>query len=253
MTEPLPQSQPPQQPPFPPRPAAPMFNLPSVIVTLSAILIGIHVLRQFISQDADFELILQFAFWPLRYADVPLAAELPHGGADVWSFVTYAFLHGGWEHLIFNLAWMVAFGSAIAQRFDSFSFVVFFVACAVGGALLHLALHPGQDIPVIGASAAVSGLTAGALMFVFQRGGPLAGGRRTDPAAYLVRAMSVRELLSNAQVRLFFLLWMGINLVFGLWSGPIFGSSIAWEAHVGGFVTGLVAFPLMDPVRRRRA
>lgn len=232
-------------------PAVPMFNLPPVIVAFAAILTGIHVLRQFVSQDVDFEIILQFAFWPLRYSDAPLAAELPQGGADVWSFVSYAFLHGGWEHLIFNLAWMVAFGSAIAQRFGAFSFTVFFAVTAAGGALLHLALHPGQDIPVIGASAAVSGLTSGALMFVFQRGGPLGGGHRSNPASYLVPSMTLAELLGNAQVRMFFLMWMGLNLVFGLWAGPVFGGDIAWEAHVGGFVTGLIAFPLMDPVRRR--
>ncbi|NBN77275.1 rhomboid family intramembrane serine protease [Microvirga tunisiensis] len=242
--------------PFPvrgPEAPAPMFNVPTVILALAAIMIGIEAGRQWLlSADQDFDLLLAFAFWPLRYAGTPLAAELPHGGADVWSFVTYAFLHGGWEHVIFNLAWLVAFGSALARRFDTFSFLAFFVACAVGGAALHLALHADDLRPVVGASAAVSGLTAGALMFIFQRGGPLGGGHRSDPAAYRVPRMTLAELAANRQVRLYFAVWFILNTVFGLWGDALTGGGgIAWEAHVGGFVTGLLAFPLMDPLRRR--
>lgn len=235
----------------------PAFNLPTVIVWLSAAMIAIHVIRMFILPARwDNLLMLYFAFWPVRYTPEVFASSFAPGGlaADAWAFVTYAFLHGGAMHIIFNLLWMAIFGSAVARRFGTARFLLLSGLCAVGGAVAHLVTHYGDTAPVIGASAAVSGQMAAALRFVFELGGPLGAFRRSDSAAYYVPAVPLKQSLANRQVLGFMAVWFGLNLFFGLMSTPLAGggASIAWQAHIGGFLAGLALFPLLDPVPRRR-
>ena len=76
-------------------------------------------------------------------------------------------VHAGWVHLVVNVLWMLAFGSAVARRVGDRKFVVFSVMCGVAGAVTHLVCHFGEMAPVVGASAAISGQMAGALRFIF--------------------------------------------------------------------------------------
>lgn len=239
--------------PPPPRPE-PVSNLPGVIVALAGLMTAIHALdSHFLDQREQVDLLLTFAFLPLRYV-AGAAAEIPGGeGARVWTFVTYALLHGSWTHLIMNLLWMLVFGSAVARRFGTLRFLLLSAVCAASGAALYLAFHVGEIAPMVGASAAISGHMAAATRFVFQAGGPLGLMRRTDPAAYRVRAAGFVEALANRQVAGFLAVWFAINLVFGLVTPAFFtgGAAIAWEAHIGGFVAGFLLFSLFDPVSRR--
>lgn len=235
----------------------PAFNLPNVIVWLGGIMIAIHVLRTFILPTSwGNEILVYFAFWPLRYDAHMFASGNAPGGlaADLWSFVTYAFLHGGTAHIIFNLLWMAIFGSAVARRFGVVRFLILSALCAVGGALAHLLAYFGDAAPMIGASAAVSGHMAAALRFVFEPGGPLGAIRRSDARAYRVPAVSLVQSFQNRKVIAFTAIWFGLNLVFGLSNGAFGGGvgTIAWQAHIGGFVVGLILFPFLDPVKRQR-
>lgn len=232
----------------------PVFNLPGIIVWLAGILIAIHVLRVMVlPANLDNLIIELFAFWPVKYAYL---GSLPPFDllSSLWAFVTYSLLHGGAMHIIFNLLWMAIFGSAVARRFGVGRFLLFSAACSVGGALAHLATHWGEGAPMIGASAAISGQMAAAIRFVFERGGPLGAIRSNDPTAYFVPAQPLAECLRNQQVLVFVAVWFGLNLFFGLMSGPVAGqpASVAWQAHIGGFVAGLALFPLFDPVPQRR-
>src|SRR5262245_65853199 len=94
-----------------------------------------------------------------------LGDTLPSGGADVWTFVTYAFIHADWTHLLVNSIWLLPFGSAVARRFGAVRFLAFFAVAAAAGAALHLATHAGEQFPMIGASAAISGTMAAAMRF----------------------------------------------------------------------------------------
>src|SRR6185295_19302766 len=107
-----------------------------------------------------------------RYA-LPLTAYPGGVGAAIWSFFTYAFLHAGFNHLLFNLLWLLAFGVPVARRFGAVRFLLFFLVAAAAGAAVHLAVHFGERDVVIGASASVSGAMGAAMRFAFQRGGPL--------------------------------------------------------------------------------
>ena len=225
----------------------PAFNLPPAITWLAGLLIGIHVIRQFLGEGAETWLVVAFSFIPVRYSE--FVEALPGGfAAWFWSPFTHAFLHADALHLVVNLFWMASFGSALARRFGSSRFLALSAMSAAAGAGAHYAFHPGDAALMLGASGAVSGMMAATARFAFAPGGPLAGG--THPAAYFQPAKPLWAVLQNARALTFILIWFGINLLFGLQSGLIAGVSnpIAWQAHLGGFFAGLLLFPLLDPV-----
>src|ERR1700761_6593206 len=106
---------------------------------------------------------------------------------------------------------------------------------------------------MIGASAAVSGAMAAAIRFAFGRGSFLHFGRRgSAESAAQVPALPLFQALRNPRVLSFLAIWFGINIVFGIGSIAVGSSaqSVAWQAHIGGFVAGLLLFSLFDPVVR---
>jgi len=229
----------------------PLFNVPPVVAAVSAVLALIHVVRVFLfSEQQDMEFLLSFAFIPARYdSSVVLGGALPGGGADIWTFFTYALLHADWTHLGVNTVWLLPFGSAVARRFGTLRFLAFFAVTAAAGAALHLATHAGEQFPMIGASAAISGTMAAAMRFAFQRGGPLGLFRDSEERTYRVSAIPLRRVLRDPRVLIFLMVWFGINILFGLGSLPILGSeqTVAWQAHIGGFLAGLLLFSWFDP------
>src|SRR5262249_13759849 len=97
----------------------PMFNVPPVVAATVAVLILIHFVRDLIlPQSLDLAVLAWFAFIPARYDPTPLVHGAYPGGlaADVWTFVTYALLHGNWLHLGLNAVWLLAFGTPVARR-----------------------------------------------------------------------------------------------------------------------------------------
>ena len=178
----------------------------------------------------DIEFVLTFAFIPARYdTSAVLGGVLPGGfGAQLWTFVTYSLIHADWTHLGVNAVWLLPFGSAVARRFGAARFLAFFAVTAAAGAAMHLATHAGEQSPVIGASAAISGTMAAAMRFAFQRGGPLGFWRQSDDAAYRVPAIPLAGVLRDPRVLAFLAVWFGINILFGLGSFPLTGMGAKW-------------------------
>ncbi|HZL30377.1 MAG TPA: rhomboid family intramembrane serine protease [Pseudolabrys sp.] len=233
----------------------PLFNVPTVIVVLLAALAAIHGVREWLlSEEWDIWFVYTFAFVPARYdASIVLGGVLPGGfGAEIWTFVTYAFLHGSWTHYAVNAVWLLAFGSAVARRFGAMRFLAFFAVTAAAGALMHLVTNAGSPAPMIGASASISGAMAAAMRFAFQRGGPLGFMRGDEDESYRVPALPLTGVLSDPRVLIFLAVWFGINILFGLAATPLTGAneSVAWQAHIGGFLAGLLLFSWFDPKPR---
>ncbi len=228
-----------------------IFNVPGVVLALLIVLGVIHAVRDFIlSEPQDLQVLLRFAFIPARYdTTLFITGTFPGGlGAEIWSFVSYAFLHGDWVHLGVNAAWLLAFGSPLARRFGALRLLAFFAVTAVAGAFAHLATHTGELVPMIGASASISGAMAAAMRFVFQPGGPLRL-RWGETGNDHVAAISLGQALRDPRILVFLIVWLGVNLLFGLGGGTLIGEgqSVAWQAHVGGFFAGLLLFGLFDP------
>lgn len=229
-----------------------ILNVPAVVVALVVALVLIHAfLVLALNAEQTTEVLLLFAFIPARYDPGVLPDVVWPGGeaADIWTFVTYALLHGDVSHLLFNAVWLLAFGSPVAQRFGPFRFMAFMAVTAAAGAGVHLVTHFGELLPMIGASAAISGTMAAAIRFAFQRGGPLTSWRDRSEANR-VPAAPLLTSLRDPRVLAFLAVWFGINLLFGL--GPIsmpgIEQAVAWQAHIGGFVAGLLSFAVFDPV-----
>jgi len=251
----------------------PIFNVPTVVLACIGVLLAIHGLRSFLSVETDVGILLHLAFIPgqwtiawdpsrleeaLRQAAVQgpaLEADarsalarfvLRRPDPQMWSVVTYALLHGSWGHVLLNSLWLAAFGTPVARRCGPLRFIMLGLAAAGGGALAHGIAHPLSAAPMIGASAVLSGIMAAATRFMFAAGAP-----RPVDDAHCGPRHSLSGLVANERAALFVGFWFVTNLLFGLAAAPlgIVDASIAWEAHIGGFLAGLLLFPLLDPIR----
>jgi membrane associated rhomboid family serine protease len=241
---------PPEEPLSSPR--EPLLTLPAALTAYAALLAVIH-LRVLLPPDLDNWMIDVFGFIPKRYDSTLLAIDFPGGeGAKVWTFVTYSLLHANLSHIAFNVLWLLPFGSALARRFGAVRFFVFMGVTAAAGALAHLITHEHAVAPMIGASASVSGTMAAAIRFAFVRGSFLSFNRGDAQAAAQVPALSLTRALRDRRVLGFLVVWFGINIIFGVASIAIGtdGGSVAWQAHIGGFLAGLLLFSLFDPIPR---
>lgn len=266
-----------------PRPSTrrePAFNLPGVVLACCVVLLGIQAVRGFISTETDNRVVALFAFVPARLTialhlmparlsdaynavidrDPVVAAQvnflIGDGQAHWWTPLTYAFLHGSWAHVGFNCVWLVAFGSAVARRFSSLRFLLLMAVSAIAGAMVQYVADMVSFQIVLGASAAVSGAMGAATRFVF---------RPTDePArifdrsalndAFRQPALSLHQTLTTRAALFFVIFWFVTNLLFGYLPGlgGVGDGPIAWQAHIGGFLAGLLLFPLFDPRRPPR-
>jgi len=235
------------------KPREPILNVPLVVVVMLLVLAGVHAVRVLIlPDDVDQILVWSFAFVPARYdAGVLADGVLPGGwGAELWTFLTYALLHADLTHLGFNSIWLLAFASPVARRFGAARFLVFFAVTVIAGAVAYLVVHPGQLAPMIGASAGISGMMGASARFAFEPGGSLDMRRGARSNADRVPAARLGAALRNPRVVTFLAVWFGLNLLFGLGSVSFVDSNqaVAWEAHIGGFLAGLLLFSPFDPV-----
>jgi membrane associated rhomboid family serine protease len=231
----------------------PILTIPGAMTALLVVMAAIHGVRALLPLETDEDVIWTFGFVPARYDASLTPGIIPGGaGADVWTFLTYAFLHADLNHIVFNMLWMLPFGSALARRFGAVRFFVFLGITAVGGAVAHLLTHQQETAPMIGASAAVSGAMAACIRFAFQSGSFLSFRRGDAELAAHVPALSLWRSLQNSRVLGFLAIWFGINIVFGLGSVAVGATtqSVAWQAHIGGFLAGLLLFSWFDPVLR---
>jgi membrane associated rhomboid family serine protease len=150
--------------------------------------------------------------------------------------------------------WFLAFASPVAQRFGTLRFTAFMAFTAAAGAGVHLFTHWGELLPMVGASAAISGAMGAATRFVFQRGHALGFWRDPEEAAR-APALPLAASLRDPRVLAFVAVWFGVNLLFGVFSLGMPGveQAIAWQAHIGGFLAGLLAFAAFDPIPMARA
>jgi membrane associated rhomboid family serine protease len=214
----------------------PFLNVPLVLVALILVIVAAYIDYALAPFDRELVLLRQFAFIPARYSAEYLHAFHRDSGSlldRAIPFVSYIFLHANVTHLTINMVWLLAFGAIVARRFGALPFLLFFLLCGIGGAVTHLAFNWGSDSPVVGASAAISGLMAAAFrMMSFTD-------RSLDSRPDLAPIFSQRILVWSA-------VWAVVNVVAGLTglgAGPGV-QLVAWQAHLGGYFTGLfLAYP----------
>ncbi|MBI2884954.1 MAG: rhomboid family intramembrane serine protease [Candidatus Omnitrophica bacterium] len=162
--------------------------------------------------------------------------ELPQ---RLWTLVTSQFFHGGLLHLGSNMLYLWIFGDNVEDRLGHGRFLALYLGCGIVAALTQLFMHPDSSVPMIGASGAIAGVL-GAYFLLF-------------PFAKIVTLVPIFLVLQTVEIPAFVFLgfWFVLQWIQGL---PALGEAaqtggVAWWAHVGGFVSGLV---LVGWLRRRR-
>lgn len=157
-------------------------------------------------------------------------------GHDVHALVSSMFLHGGWMHLLGNMLFLYIFGDNVEDLLGHLGYAAFYFASGIGAGALQVVADPGSVIPVVGASGAIAGVMGGYLL-LFPRA-------RIDILIFLI--VIVRIISVPAWMMLG--LWFGMQVVNGA-SSPAGTGGVAYWAHAGGFVTGMI---LLVPVWLRR-
>ena len=216
------------------RTRAPILNAPAVVKIILVIFLAVHASQILGGEANQTWVIFNFGLHPLQVFD-------REGWATAWlwfpawtKLLTYVFLHFDLTHLILNSLWFLVFGTLVARRTGTWRFLVLFVLTSAAGGILHVLLHAGSMVPVIGASGMVSGMMGASFRFLLR-------GWHEVPDPALLPLTHPRIVLATI---VFFVINMAFGLLGALPDGS--GSIVAWEAHMGGYLAGLVLFPLFD-------
>jgi membrane associated rhomboid family serine protease len=208
-----------------------------LILTANVAVFGWELYIQATGGTAAFAaLVKACAFDPAALAAAPLSPT-------VWlTILTSMFLHSGWVHIGGNMLYLAIFGNNVEDRIGPWRFLAFYVACGIVAALAQAAGSGFADVPMLGASGAIAG-TLGAYLLLF-------------PRARVLTAIWILVIIELARIPAWILIvvWFVLQLGSGLASvGPSAATSgVAYLAHVGGFLTGMLLIgPAWIADRRR--
>lgn len=148
------------------------------------------------------------------------------------------FMHGNLFHIISNMWFFWIFGNNVEDALGHFRFLLFYLLCGTGAALLQVIMGPSSEIPMVGASGAISGVLGAYFLF-------FPGARILTLVIYF---FFVRLIYIPAGI--FLLFWFIMQVLNSLVSNPQTGG-VAWYAHIGGFVTGLLLSMVLGKRKRR--
>ncbi|MBV9296835.1 MAG: rhomboid family intramembrane serine protease [Acidobacteriaceae bacterium] len=157
------------------------------------------------------------------------------------ALITSMFLHGGWLHLIGNMWFLWVFGSHIEDAIGSAKFLLFYLICGIASGGVQLITNLGSPIPTIGASGAIAGVMGAFLMLY--------------PRARVLTLIFIIFFITTIDIPAAFMLiyWFAIQLLSGLSSINSLSDAggVAWFAHVGGFLSGILLVRIFASQRRR--
>jgi len=166
----------------------------------------------------------------LQDARLPPEIEL----VGPWTSVfTSMFLHGGFWHLIGNMLFLYIFGDNVEDSMGHVRFVIFYLLCGVAAVFAQALPEPGSTVPMIGASGAISGVL-GAYMLLYPHARVLV----LIPLGFIMQTVRLPALWVLA-------LWFGIQLFSNLLTQSAGGGGVAFRAHIGGFIAGMVLIPFL--------
>jgi membrane associated rhomboid family serine protease len=196
-------------------------------------LIGLNVFF-FLAQPSAGSGLERFAylygFVPARYT-VPQIADYFSTGQQLFSLLSFMFLHGGFWHLLGNMWSLYIFGNNIEDRLGPLRYLVFYILCGIASGLTHFVIHPSSTTPIIGASGAIAGVM-GAYIILY-------------PGAKILTLIPIFFIPWFIEIPAVFFLGFWFLMQFINAAGDTGGAGgIAWWAHVGGFLSGILFLKL---------
>jgi membrane associated rhomboid family serine protease len=208
-------------------------NFPAVNVLIIGLNIVVFLWELFQGPDLK-DVFYVYGIVPLRYSSPELAAHFT-GLEQYLPFLTSMFLHGGFLHIIMNMWFLYIFGDNIEDRLGHIRYLAFYLFCGVAAGLVHLFTNWNSNVPTIGASGAISGVM-GAYLFLY-------------PRSRILTLIPIFFFFQFVEIPAFIFLgfWFLIQLFSaGLTSRNVGG--VAFWAHIGGFVAGLIFIKIFDVI-----
>ncbi len=204
----------------------PTHNFP--LLTIGFIAINVLVFFQEVVGPADMASVFNtYGLIPYKLTNAPIQ--------NYPNFFTSMFLHGGFMHLAGNMLYLWIFGNNIEDVLGKVRFVMFYFLCGIVAALSHVFADVNSQVPMVGASGAISGIL-GAYLILF-------------PKAKVKTLVFLGIIFTIARIPavVFLLIWIGMQIL----NNMAGGEGVAWLAHIGGFIAGAV-FILPFKSRRRK-
>lgn len=211
-------------------------HFPLVTWLIICVNVAIYTMESSLGQDAAMQLMDRFAIIPARYGHDGsfLGLQLPI--ADYLPLLTSMFLHGSWLHVLGNMWFLYLFGASVEDRMGGLWYFSFYILCGLAAGLIYIYFDLGSTEPSLGASGAIAGVM-GAYLVLF-------------PAARIVTLiiLIIIPFFVDLPALLFIGIWFYLQVLLESVSAssPGMGGGIAWWAHIGGFVAGML---LIAPFR----
>jgi len=214
----------------------PTYIFPAVTIGLIAVNTAVLIL-QILSPSDPQQIAFSYGAIP-RYLMTFKSNQPIHPALTVF---TSMFMHGGVLHLATNMLYLWIFGNNIEDKLGHMRFIIFYLLCGIAAAFAHAITDPASRIPMIGASGAVSGVL-GAYLILF-------------PHARVHTLVFLGFFIQVVRLPAIFIIgfWIFIQFINGILSKGFSGQGgVAWFAHIGGFVVGLILILLFLKTKRSR-
>lgn len=201
-------------------------TVPVVMLTLVAINIFMFLYQILLGPGMD-RLVMAYGTIPFeitRAIDIPPQIPVP----VYFTLFTSMFLHASIFHLVGNMLFLWVFGDNVEDRLGHLRFLAFYLLCGIFAALSQVAISPDVRIPAIGASGAIAGILAGYVVLF--------------PHAQVRTLLFIGIFFTITRISALFLIgfWIVLQFVFGFVSLGDEGGGVAYFAHIGGFIAGLI-------------
>lgn len=210
---------------IPLRDTIPSRNYPVVNTSIIGINIAVFLIQLTRGSDLyDFDYL--YGLVPARYS-MPDISYYFTSSEQIFSFISFMFLHGGFLHLISNMWTLYIFGDNVEDRLGPVRYLIFYIACGFSSGLTHLFFNYYSDLPTIGASGAIAGVM-GAYFILY-------------PESKILTLIPIIIIPWITEISAFFFLafWFLLQFLNAAGSSGQAGG-IAWWAHIGGFIFGII-------------
>ncbi len=206
----------------------PSNSLPVVTYILMGINLLVFLLQMQIASGEEV-FFYSYGLVPAKYTVYEMSRHFSITN-QVFSIFTYMFLHGGFLHFLGNMWSLYIFGDNVEEYFGPLRFAGFYVICGIISGLFHFFINPISMVPTIGASGAIAGVM-GAYFLLY-------------PKARILTVIPIIIIPWFVEIPAFIFLGFWFLIQFFNAAGSGAGSGIAWWAHIGGFIAGLVLVKL---------